>query len=779
MSFGLYLLGLVIVGLWFRARPRIGLLSLFIFWWIGLILIRIAPIPLALMVSESDLGEPGSMILSTLALVEWLGSLLILRVVLGLTSWDRPLTKARKIYAGLFALFFLLVPVYPGAPVIFFILAIPWLWSFRWREGLNALPLALASVTALISFILSLVSTDPSPAEDFALRGFVILSGGMTIILIFYSFVSLFATAGRVHVSIRKIGPRLISSHILAGVVPVILVALFLLLSGALFLSTYRGLIGARALEIASRAAEKRIAADISSQGLPGPAPFGDEMPGQVLIVRLDDSPVDVWGGTVPFSAESLLVVEESSQKTPLLWDGNTLFLRARVDTTIAGRSIRAEALAPIDSLHMVGISELVGMPIRVNPSLRVRTAGGGVQVGESDPGQSSSGSIGPSKMNKRDLPGGAIVSCLRQRADGWEASMMPLSSSAGFSEPLLSLFSIARGNPLAWIVLIVLGMIALLFLGGIWITIGMVFQMGRSITRAVHALTRATSELGKGKLDHRISIAGKDELWNVASSFNEMAAGLQQMREVERQTHRLEEELRLAREIQNRLLPSAPPTVDGLELAGLSLPARQVGGDYFDYLLLDRGLVGLAVADVSGKGAPAALLMSSFRASLRTQDLAGLGPAEVLGRLNRFIHASVDPGKFITAFLGLIDPETGEMRYANAGHDPPLLVKPDGDISELTGGGLILGMLPQIVYEEASAELDPGSLVAVFTDGVTEAQNTEGEFFGTARLVELLKDCRQESCDAALRRVVDATQDFAGERAQFDDITMILARRQ
>ena len=234
-----------------------------------------------------------------------------------------------------------------------------------------------------------------------------------------------------------------------------------------------------------------------------------------------------------------------------------------------------------------------------------------------------------------------------------------------------------------------------------------------------------------------------------------------------------------MAHEIQTRLLPSAPPALDRLELAGLSIPARQVGGDYFDYLVLDQGLIGLAIADVSGKGAPAALLMSSFRASLRTQDLATLGPAEVLGRLNRFIHASVDPGKFITAFLGVIDPATGTMRYANAGHDPPLVVKEDGVIEELTGGGLILGMLPQIAYEEAQAELALGSLIAVFTDGVTEAQNTEGEFFGTERLRETLKANRKRPCGEVVREIVGATQSFSEPAAQADDITMILARRR
>jgi len=210
-----------------------------------------------------------------------------------------------------------------------------------------------------------------------------------------------------------------------------------------------------------------------------------------------------------------------------------------------------------------------------------------------------------------------------------------------------------------------------------------------------------------------------------------------------------------------------------------MSLPAREVGGDYFDYLLLEDGRIALAVADVSGKGTPAALLMSAFRASFRSQDLARLGAAESLARINRFIHASVDPGKFITAFIALLDPESGEIRYANAGHDAPLVLHPDGNTSELTGGGLILGMLPQIMYEEGAAALEPGALLAVYTDGVPEARSEDGGFYGPERLIEVMRAFRHEPCSRILQRLVDSIEQYAGNGPQSDDITVILARRR
>jgi sigma-B regulation protein RsbU (phosphoserine phosphatase) len=303
---------------------------------------------------------------------------------------------------------------------------------------------------------------------------------------------------------------------------------------------------------------------------------------------------------------------------------------------------------------------------------------------------------------------------------------------------------------------------------------------MGRSITRSVHVLTAATAALREGKLDHRIAIEGEDELWRVAGSFNAMAEGLERMRAMELTNERLEEELRVARRIQERLLPEAPPILDRLELAGLSLPARHVGGDYFDYIPIDGGRrVAVAVADVSGKGVGAALLMSSFRASLRSQDLDRIGPGHASAILNRFVCGSVDPGKFITAFLAILDPATGEIRYVNAGHEPPILLRPDGGIAELDRGGLIMGAFAQAEYEEGTMEMPPGSLLAIFTDGVTEARNAQGGFLGDEPLRSILRSSGDASCALLLQSVVSAITAFAGDEPQSDDITLLLARRR
>ncbi|RPJ47607.1 MAG: HAMP domain-containing protein, partial [Candidatus Latescibacterota bacterium] len=672
------------------------------------------------------------------------------------------------------------------------VLALPFLWSFRWRRDLGAGRLILAGLAGLVSM--------PLASLNMTIGGHALSSGWFGVVpgcgtfirsvvpLVWvYGFLTIPATAGRAHLSIRRIGVRLIGSHLLAGVVPVLLAALFLLLSGALFLSTSRGSIGVHILRDMSEEARARLASAGRGEA-DALSPFGTDLPGQIVLQRRGDGPTEVLQGEPIFPSDSLLFRNEPSSETPLLWDGRTLFVRARLDAERGGEPLRLEALAPIDSLGMVRVSRIAGAPVRVNPSLVVGSEGGNVQIGpaeESEEGDADADSfrtdrghpIGPAGGGARELPGGAIIPCLVWSDGAWSERTIAVTSSAPLGEQIFALFSIRDENPLATVVLVILGVILVLFFAALWVTGSMALGMGRSITRAVRALTDATHALGQGKLDHRIALEGEDELWNVASSFNAMAGDLEKTRARELETRRLEEELRLARVIQNRLLPAGPPSIQGLELAGVSIPAREVGGDYYDYLVLEGGLVGLALADVSGKGAPAALLMSSFRASLRSQDLARLGPAETLARVNRFIHESVDTGRFITAFLGLLDSATGELRYASAGHDPPILVHADGRTEELSGGGLVLGVLPEVAYEETTVRLDAGSLVTVFTDGVTEARRPDGEFFGVEGLVEALRALRGEPCAHILGRVAKIVQEFSAEAGQADDITLLMAR--
>ena len=761
--------------MWLRRSPRPSIRALFALWWVGILLARIAPGALADILGTH--GEPGQRPVATALLqaVGWIGSIVLLRALVGLTLCGWVNTRWQRICAAAFLLS-LLTGLVPSLSTLSILLAVPWLvTSVRWRDRLGAKGITVAAASGLLSVVLCGVAFGP---DQELRRATTVLSGmarfwdHIVPIALLYSFVSMIRAAIRIRLSVRRIGRRLVVSHLLSGLIPGGLAAVFLLLSSALFLSTYRGIIAGRILSAACVSATERLVRFDSLDSLP----FGDEVPGQVLITRNADEPVRIRGGMPPVGADSLLARDESLPAAPLLWDGETLFLRAHVDTLREGRRMRIEALAPVDSLRMLRISEVLGIPVRISPSLEVDYSRGGITIDVGGKG-SRRPSIGPADGRGGGLPGGATISCLSRYRGEWVRTAIPIFSSAGFGEPLLALFSIARENPLATVALVALGVIAFLIVGAIWVTTAMVYGLGRSITRAVNVLTDAATALGEGKLEHRITIQGQDELWRVAASFNKMAEGLGRMRAMELEAERIEEELRLARQIQNRLLPEKPPSLERLELAGVSLPAREVGGDYFDYLLLESGQVGIAVADVSGKGVGAALLMSSFRASLRSQDLAGLGPAQTAALLNRFVCSSVDPGKFITAFLGLFDPATGELRYVNAGHESPVLLMPDGTAAELDRGGLIIGAFPGSEYEEGRIQMPSGSLLAVFTDGVTEARDPEGDFFGGERLLGILRGAGDSACPELLQRVVAEVQDFTRGAPQSDDITLLLAR--
>lgn len=243
----------------------------------------------------------------------------------------------------------------------------------------------------------------------------------------------------------------------------------------------------------------------------------------------------------------------------------------------------------------------------------------------------------------------------------------------------------------------------------------------------------------------------------------------------------RLEEELRLARTIQKRLLPAEMPTVSGYEIASLSLASRHVAGDYFDLLTLTGGNLLVAIADVSGKGAPAALLMANLQAGLRLLR-QGLDPdnpdlAAATKKLNRVVCENTDAASFITFFWGVLDPRTGRFVYVNAGHNPPRLVRDGTGLEPLEAGGLILGVLPDAHYEEGEAHIATGDALVLYTDGVTEARNSEDEEYDEARLdVALGRHCGL-SADACLKALRLDVETFIAGVPYTDDVTLLVLK--
>jgi serine phosphatase RsbU (regulator of sigma subunit) len=375
-------------------------------------------------------------------------------------------------------------------------------------------------------------------------------------------------------------------------------------------------------------------------------------------------------------------------------------------------------------------------------------------------------------------LTGRSLVPGLRWTGESWTPRAYEMRVSMPFSGTLSGLFANARENPLNAVPIAFLVFLAALLVPVALFNFRLVGQLGRSFVQPVQALREGTSALAASRLDHRIAVRGEDELWDTARAFNQMTERLEAARELEKERDRLEHELDLARRIQRRLLPAGPPDTPGAEIAGISEPAREVGGDYFDHIPLGAGRVMLVIADVSGKGVPAALLMSAFRAALMSQDADHEGPAEVTTRLNAFLHRSVEPGRFVTAFVGFLDAATGRCVYANAGHNPPLLLRADGRAEWLSAGGLILGILPDSRFESGEAVLEPGDLLVLYTDGVTEGADATGEQFGEERLVASVRRLAGEPCAELAERLVREVRAFEGESGPADDLTLLVARR-
>jgi phosphoserine phosphatase RsbU/P len=249
-------------------------------------------------------------------------------------------------------------------------------------------------------------------------------------------------------------------------------------------------------------------------------------------------------------------------------------------------------------------------------------------------------------------------------------------------------------------------------------------------------------------------------------------------LNDIEANERAMAKELEQAALIQKRLLPANPPTAAGLEIAGKTTSCHTVGGDYFDYLPFPDGRVGILVGDVAGKGMPASLLMSSLQARVQILFEEADDLARKITRLNKSIAANCPDNRFITFFMAVVNPETGELVYTNAGHNPPLLIGATGEIRKLTGGGLILGILPQAVYKETAVRMEPGDLLVMYSDGVTEAPDPQGEDFGEKRLADWAISLRERPAAEIIEAVEAAVREFTQGAPPADDITLVVARR-
>jgi len=244
-------------------------------------------------------------------------------------------------------------------------------------------------------------------------------------------------------------------------------------------------------------------------------------------------------------------------------------------------------------------------------------------------------------------------------------------------------------------------------------------------------------------------------------------------------QQERLERELQLAMEIQQRFQPTAPPSVPGYELQGISFPCYEIGGDYYDFIQREDGRLVIALGDVSGKGTAAALLMSSLHAAIHAQTGSHETLVETISAVNRYLADNIPPNRFVTLFYAELDPESGAVSFLNAGHNPPLIVHAAGTVEQLASGGLPLGIKADADYREGRTHLQMGDVLVIYSDGVTEAASPNGEEFGPTRLYEVVSRNVDASAAGIRDRIESALTKFSQGTQAADDITLVIVKRQ
>ncbi len=306
--------------------------------------------------------------------------------------------------------------------------------------------------------------------------------------------------------------------------------------------------------------------------------------------------------------------------------------------------------------------------------------------------------------------------------------------------------------------------------------------NLARMITKPIIALSRGVRALGRGDMEYRVEVKTGDELESLAKSFNRMTTDLKiHMEELQCTTAEKEgllKELEIARGIQQRLLPKVAPAMKDIEIAANNIPAREVGGDFYDFVPVTEDTWGLVIADVSGKGMPAAMLMGLSRTIVRASATGNPDVANVIKQANELICRDSTSGMFVTLFYGVMNAHEKRFRYVNAGHNHPLWYRKGTDeIIPLCSKGIALGVMRPIDLKEEEITLSSGDVLVLYTDGITEAVNENMIPFGKERLIDLIRNIHTMPAKEIINAIQREVSEFAGHQPQFDDITLMVVK--
>lgn len=575
-----------------------------------------------------------------------------------------------------------------------------------------------------------------------------------------------------------RIRTKLLVSYLFIAVVPVVLLSIFFLVAGVLF----TGLVASHLLstEVDRQARDLEQTARTTLSHAPIDAtPLGERLKGAQArhagLAWVASTGGRVSGaGSLPQSLPAWL---PEAGFVGLVKQGGDDRLRA-----VARRGSDFLLLdAPVDDALVAELTTRTG--IRLLPAhATVRSEGSNLTITMHDDEEKGDGATSSSTTKQPfDAKGMLFVAALDQT--DWDTGERGSLTRAIAYQPVGLVQRLSSGTAVTGALLM-----------KIWAVVGVVFAvmycvalllgvlLARSITRSVHSLSHGTERLRQGDFTHQIRVRSRDQLGELAESFNVMARGIEDLLRESAEKERMEEELRIARQIQMSLLPQGSVAMTGLRMAALCLPAAEVGGDYYDLLPLSDTRLGVVMADVSGKGTSAALYMAELKGLVLSLSRICDSPGTLLKQANRILAANLDSRSFITMTYAIVDTAARTMRFARAGHNPLIhLEVATGRTRVLTPQGLGLGIDAgdrfDDILEEAEVPLAPGDLFLFFTDGLSEAMNPSSELFGEQRLRDLLEAAPGLDSEPMKDRILAAVRAFAEGTAQHDDMTMVVLR--
>ncbi len=585
-----------------------------------------------------------------------------------------------------------------------------------------------------------------------------------------------------------RIRTKLFVSYLFIALVPVVLLALFMLVAGVLLL----GFTASRAVTAeVDRAASVLLAtARTALAGLPA----SDAEAARVLPARLASArELSAMSGYTLLRDGRVAAAQGEAPRALPSWlsgpsfkglsgggEGRRGVLRAvwrdGKAALILEMPVDAAFLAELEKRTTVHVLDESEMQERGGEARRAR--GGAVEF-----------EAGGRRLRPKD-PGGMLFLALPDETDWstgetgaapWPIQYQPLTLVKRLSP--IGLPRDTSGRSMPELLLYTLGIVGGVFVLMYAVALGLGLLLARSITRGVHELSLGTERLRQGDFAHVIEPRSRDQLGDLAASFNLMSRGIRQLMAEQADKERLEEELRIARQIQMSLLPGEGlVSVPGVRIAALCLPAAEVGGDYYDLLPLGPSRMGVLVADVSGKGTSAALYMAELKGLVLSLSRIYDSPARLLAEANRILGSNMDSRSFVTMTYAVVDTAARRMRYARAGHSPLIQLQGrTGRSVVLAPAGLGLGLDPgarfEAILEEAEVALEPGDAFLFFTDGLSEAMNPAAELFGEGRLRRVLEEGRGLGSEELRERILEEVRRFVGDALPHDDMTLVVLK--